>query len=80
MTTISGKQNMATYRAMVIRSGLGLMQKGIKPTRQWTKRLALANANAITGKAARGYDEAIADLSTYISEHPAINNDEEQWT
>lgn len=64
--------DMPFYRAAVIKSGLGLMSKGIKPNRQWTKKLALANANEITGKCDKTYEAAIASLQAWIDQRIAL--------
>lgn len=75
MTLIAGPDNIQTYRALVIKSGLDLMVKGIQPNKQWTKRTALHNANLITGKADKSYEAAIASLEAWIAAHP-MKNDE----
>ena len=75
MTLIAGPHNMRVYQAMVIKSGLGLMTAGIKPTRHWTKRGAIAKANEITGASAKTYLAAIASLEAWIASHP-LRNDE----
>ncbi len=79
MTMISGTHNMQVYRAMVLKSGLGLMAHGIKPNRGWTKKLALSNANAITGKTATSYTDAIAQIDAWLMVNPPKNDGKEVW-
>lgn len=75
MTLISGTHNMKVYKAMVLKSGLGLMTAGIKPSAHWTKRGAIASANDITGAADKSYLAAIASLEAWLTAHP-MRNDE----
>jgi hypothetical protein len=67
---------MTVYRALVLKSGLGLMTAGIKPNRAWTKRGAIASANAITKANDKTYLAAIASLDAWIASHP-MRNDEQ---
>jgi hypothetical protein len=78
MTMVAGPHNTTVWRAMVLKSGLGLMTVGIKPNRAWTKRGALASANAITGAADKTYLGAIASLEKWIAAHPMYNNHENE--
>lgn len=80
MTTFTGTNGVATYRAIALKSGLGLYVKtGIQPNRAWTPMTMLATASAITGKRyKRGqYVLAIADLESWIAQNGTTGRDTE---
>lgn len=66
--TFAGKDAVQAYRAIVLRSALAMLDKGIIPTRGMTKRKALAMASGYTGKAYRNteIEKARADLQVWI--------------
>ena len=69
-TTITGKDGMLLYRAVVLRSSLRLYARtGMKSTRAATPANMFAIAKEYTGKDyKRGeYDKAIADLDIWIA-------------
>jgi hypothetical protein len=49
-TLFAGPDATELFRAATIRSAIGLLQKGIQPTRGYTMKKALTAAAAITGK------------------------------
>ena len=69
----AGADAVAMYRAAVLKSAIGLMAKGIKPTRGASMRSLLASATEITGKAYARKDavQAQADLSRWVQEMKA---------
>jgi hypothetical protein len=80
--TFAGPDAVALYRAMALRSGLGLYAKtGMRPNREWTPTAMLKAAGGICGKTyKRGqYEQAAADLTQWIeamkSALPVSNND-----
>jgi hypothetical protein len=67
--TITGKDGMNFYRAVTLKSMIGLHQKtGLIPTRGVSITRMFAMATEYTGKHYKrgGHDEAIADLSVWI--------------
>lgn len=67
--TFAGKDAVQAYRAIVLRSALAMLDKGIIPTRGMTKRKALTMAAAITGRfhyRNTQIEEARADLQVWI--------------
>jgi hypothetical protein len=63
-----GPDAVALYQAAVLKSAIGLLQKGIKPTRGYTMTKALAAAGRLTGKTYKRTqsDAAIADIEQWI--------------
>ena len=61
------------YQAIVLRSALGLLEKGILPNRQMTKGRTLAAASQITTNtypiSVKGCKQARDDLKTWLDEH-----------
>ena len=72
MTTFAGKAGVATYQALVLKSGLKLYAKaGIVPNRAWTPGRMMKLAAHITGKKfkARDYLGAVAALEAWLAEN-----------
>lgn len=65
--TFAGPDAVKLYQASMLRSALGLLAKGIKPSRAWTVSKALAAAEAFTGKHYKRtqIELARADLKTW---------------
>lgn len=68
-----GSDATALFRVTALRSALGLLAKGIQPTRGFTMRRALAAASAITGKQYRRtqIETAREDLKKWADEMAA---------
>jgi hypothetical protein len=68
--TFAGSDAVRLYQATMIRSAIGLLQKGIQPTRGYTMTKALAIAGSITGKTYKRTkaDQAQADLRGWCDE------------
>jgi hypothetical protein len=49
-TTYAGRDAVGVFAALTLWSAIGLLQKGIQPTRGYTMKKALAAATAITQK------------------------------
>jgi hypothetical protein len=64
----NGLDAVRLFQAAALASGIGLLQKGIKPGRGWTMKAALARASTITGKTYKRSeaDKARADLSVWV--------------
>lgn len=64
----NGPDAVRLYQAAALASGIGLLQKGIKPTRGWTMKAALAKATQITGKPYKRSEaaKAQADLRVWV--------------
>ncbi len=64
----AGRDAVEIFRAATLASALGLLKKGISPTRGLTMKKALAMVGQYTGQAyKRGeYDRARADLKVWI--------------
>jgi len=64
----SGPDAVRLYQAAALMSGIGLLQKGIKPNRHWTMKAALAMATRFTGNTYKRNeaDRARADLHIWI--------------
>ncbi len=79
-TSFVGPDATELFRAVVLKSGIGLLQKGIQPTRGLTLTKALAMVERYTGKKYKRTqsDQAIADLVVWIetmkSAIPVIRN------
>lgn len=56
------------FQAVTLRSGIGLLQVGIRPSRGWTMTGALKTATTFTGKTYKRTeaDKAKADLTLWI--------------
>jgi hypothetical protein len=56
------------YQAAVLLTGIGLMSKGIKPSRGWTMKGALARAEEFTGRKYKRTEwaQARADLKIWV--------------
>jgi hypothetical protein len=70
MTTFTGRDGIATYRAIALKHGIVLYAKcRMKPNRLWTPTAMLRAAGGITGETyKRGqYDRAIAGLDAWIA-------------
>lgn len=82
--SISGNEAVNFYRALVLKGAIGLLQKGITPTRGLTMTKALKLATGYTGKAYKRTqsDLAVLELQTWIdNERPNIPfNDEGEMT
>lgn len=67
-TMFAGPDAVAVFQAAALSSGIGLLQVGIKPRRDWTMTKALAKATEFTGvKYKRGEAvKARADLKVWI--------------
>jgi len=67
-TMFSGPDAMRLFHAITLHSGLGLLQAGIKPRRDWTMTKALQAATSYTGKPYKRTqaDKARADLKVWI--------------
>ena len=65
----SGPDAVRCYQAAALLSGIGLLQKGIKPNHHWTMKAALAMATRFTGKAYRRgeADQAMRDLHIWVA-------------
>lgn len=63
-----GPDAVALYRAAVLRSGIGLMAKGIKPTRGASMKKLLVMATGLTQKPYKRteHEKARADLGLWI--------------
>jgi hypothetical protein len=68
------------FQAMVLRNGLGLMSKGIKPNRGWTIYGALKTASMFTGKKYKRteVEKARDDLKLWIDTMKAALPNEEE--
>ena len=68
-TMFAGPDAVAVFQAAALASGIGLLQVGIKPRRDWTMTKALAKASQYTGiKYKRTEaDKARSDLKHWIS-------------
>jgi len=66
-TSFVGPDAVKLYQIVALRSALGLLQKGIQPTRGFTMTKALAAAGAITGKTYKRTqaEQAREDLKTW---------------
>jgi hypothetical protein len=64
----SGPDAVHMFRAAALRSAIGLLSKGIRPTRGMTMTKALIMAGEYTGKTyKRGqHEQAMADLSVWV--------------
>jgi len=71
--SFNGPDAIACYRAAVIAMALGLLRKGITPTRGYTIKLGLEQATAITGKpyARKEIAQAEADVRKWVQEMKA---------
>ena len=69
-TMFVGPDAMRLFQAVTLHSGLGLLQKGIKPARHWTMTKALQLATSYTGKPYKRSqaEMARADLLVWIDE------------
>lgn len=69
MTTFTGS-GIWWYRAVVLKSALGLLSKGITPTRGVTRKKALTMATEYTGcvyvRSIAGLELAVTDLQAWI--------------
>lgn len=67
-STFAGRDAVEVYRAATLASALGLLSKGIKPTRGFTAKKAFELAKRYTGQTyKRGeFDRARADLKVWI--------------
>jgi len=77
MITFTGKDGVATYRAITIKHGLKFYAKtGVKPNRGWTPTAMLRAAGEITGNTyKRGeYDRASADLQAWIDANGTVGD------
>lgn len=72
-TAFVGPDAMRLVRATTLRSALGLLSKGIQPTRGYTMRRALDAAEDVTGKKYRRtqVELARADLKIWCDEMAA---------
>lgn len=68
LIAFSGPDATELYAAVVLKSAIGLLEKGIQPTRGYTMKRALAACKRYTGKTyKRGQSEqAKADLTVWI--------------
>ena len=67
-TCFSGPDAMRLFDAIALRSGIKLLEKGVKPARGWTMKLALLRVGDFTGKRytrSQCYN-AIDDLTIWI--------------
>lgn len=73
MTTI----NPRVYQAMVLRSALELLSKGIKPNSAYTLKATLKTASQLTGKPYKQRDLWVAylDLTKWIEGQEALKHD-----
>ena len=65
----SGPRAVDLFQAATLRSGLGLLAKGIKPGRGWTIKAALERASEYTHKEYKGkadIETARSDLAVFI--------------
>jgi len=64
----SGPDAVRCYQAAVLLSGISLLQKGIRPHRNWTMKRALAMVSTYTGKTYKhgDADQAKADLHVWV--------------
>lgn len=69
-TMFTGK-GIQVYRARVLASGLLMFKRGMKPTRGWTQKLALAQAGEILGRTFKRsqVEEAAQALREYADEN-----------
>lgn len=67
-TSFIGTDAVQLFSVTTLRSGIKLLQKGLKPSRGWTMTNALARATGITGKKYKRSqaDAAVADLTVWI--------------
>lgn len=69
--TFAGKEAVALFRAIALKSGMRLYLKTkIKPNRMWTPKVMLGMATSITNKSykrgPKGFIAAIADVEAWI--------------
>jgi hypothetical protein len=67
-TMFAGPDAVMLFQATALRSGLGLLKVGIKPSRGWTITRALQMATSYSGKTYKRteIDRAMADLKLWI--------------
>lgn len=67
-TMFAGPDAVKVFQAATLASGIGLLQKGIKPRRDWSMKKALAMATVYTGVVYKNKDaeKARADLKVWI--------------
>jgi len=72
-TMFAGPDAVALFRATTIKAAIGLLAKGITPTRGMTMTKALALASGITGKKYKRTEhaKAIADVQIWCNEMAA---------
>lgn len=67
-TMFVGPDAMRLFQAVTLRSALGLLKAGIKPSRGWTMTKALQMATSYTSKPYKRTecDRAVADMTLWI--------------
>ena len=81
MTLFAGKAGVATYQALVLKSGLKLYANtGMRPNRAWTPTAMMRLAAHITGKKfkARDYLGAAAALEVWLAENGTTGTEGDQ--
>lgn len=66
--SFSGKDAVEVFRAATLASAIGLLAKGIKPTRGLTMKKALAMAERYTGRTYKRteWEQARADIRVWV--------------
>lgn len=67
--TFAGPEAVDVFRAITLKSALGLLQKGISPTRGFTMTRALVMVTSYTGNVYKRTEaaRAVADLEVWIA-------------
>jgi hypothetical protein len=67
-TVFAGADAIRLFTAVTVRSAIGMLKKGIKPSRHWTMTKALRMATSYSGKTYKRTeaDRAMADLTLWI--------------
>lgn len=65
--SFNGREAVEVFRCAALMSAIGLLSKGIKPSRGWTMKRALAMASQYSGKHyKRGeHEQAVRDLRVW---------------
>lgn len=67
-TVFAGQEAVGVGRAIILKSALGLLKKGMKPSRQWTGPRVLAAVSNLTGKNYKrgAYAQAEDDIKAWL--------------
>lgn len=71
MTMFVGETAVTVYQCVVLKTAIGLMEKGIKPNKAYTRKNVCAAVGKITGKtyAWKDHEQMKKDLDQWVTDN-----------